>query len=75
MALSSEVPGFVITPYFEASIRVLMKKEIGIRPIAAGNTLRRLATNVVVKPLSVRLDQEIRLIQFECEAASHTVKA
>ena len=81
MVLRGEVPDFVITTFFGASISALMKKDGGIRPIAVGNTLRRLATKVGVKPLSVRLGQELRPIQLGfstkggCEAAAHAARA
>jgi hypothetical protein len=55
MVLRGEVPDFIVTTFFGASISALIKKDGGIRPIAVGNTLRRFATKIGVKPLSARL--------------------
>jgi len=55
MVLRGEVPDFIVTTFFGASISALIKKDGGIRPIAVENTLRRLATKIGVKPLSARL--------------------
>ena len=80
MVLRGEVPDFIVTTFFGASISALIKKDGGIRPIAVGNTLRRLATKIGVKPLSARLGQELRPVQLGfstnggCEAAAHAAR-
>ena len=48
----------------DGSFCTLTKPNGGIRPIAAGNTLRRLATNVASGTLDDTLGEEFRPVQF-----------
>ncbi len=77
MVLRGEIPDFVTPIFFGASLCALAKKDGGVRPIAVGNTFRRLATKVGLKPLSAGLGQHLRPVQLGfgtsggCEAAVH----
>lgn len=51
LLLRDEVPDFIITTFYGDAISAWMKKDGGVRPIAVGNTLPRLATTVGVKPV------------------------
>lgn len=63
MEIWSEVPDFIITNFYGASIIALMKKDGGICTITVGYTLRSLASKGRVKALSWRLGKELRTIQ------------
>ena len=44
--LRGELPAFILPLFYGARLIALNKKDGGVRPIAVGNTLRRLATEV-----------------------------
>ena len=78
--LRGEVPDFAVSTFFGATLCALTKKDGGIRPIAVGNTLRRLAAKVGARPLSHSLGSELRPVQLgystkgDCEAAAHSAR-
>ena len=78
--LRGEVPHFAVSSFFGASLCALTKKDGGVRPIAVGNTLRRLAIKVGARPLSETLGAELRPVQLGfstkggCEAAVHAAR-
>jgi len=78
--LRGEVPDFAVSTFFGATLCALTKKDGGIRPIAVGNTLRRLAAKVGARPLSHSLGSELRPVQLGystkggCEAAAHSAR-
>ena len=66
---------------FAASLTALWKMDGGIRPIAVGNVLRRLASMIAAKRVIPELCRQLPLVQFcvgvsgGCEAADHAVCA
>jgi len=80
MVLRGEVPDFATSTFFGASLCALSKKDRSVRPIAVGNTLRRLATKVGALPLTPALGEELRPVQLGfstkggCEAAVHAAR-
>ena len=80
LILRGEVPEFARPMFYGASLCALMKKDGGIRPIAVGCTLRRLATKVGARPLSSEIGDHLRPVQLGfstkggCEAAAHAVR-
>jgi hypothetical protein len=80
MALRGELPNFALPYFYGASLLALNKKDGGIRPIAVGNSLRRLVTKAGLKPLSEALGEELRPVQLGfatkggCEAAIHATR-
>ena len=78
--LSGNVPEHITDTFFGANLCALNKDGGGIRPIAVGNTLRRLATKVGQKPIAHGLGNHFRPTQlgFEtkggCEAAVHATR-
>ena len=63
-AILREVPDFAVSTFFGATLCALTKKDGGIRPIAVGNTMRRLAAKVGARPLSHSLGSELRPVQL-----------
>ena len=65
---------------FSANLTALRKKDGGIRPVAVGNVLRRLAAKVVCYAVSSAVPYELSPIQIGCsvkgraEAAIHAVR-
>ena len=57
--LRGEVLDFAVSTFFGATLCALTKKDGGIRPIAVGNTLRKLAAKVGARPLSHSLGSEL----------------
>ena len=80
LVLRGEVPGLAQAAFFGAALTALRKPDGGIRPIAVGNTFRRLATKLALKPLSTELGQQLRPTQLGygtrggCEAAAHSTR-
>ena len=78
--LWGKVPGFALSTFYGATLCALQKKGGGVRPIAVGNTLRRLATKVGARPLSAALGNELQPVQLGfsckggCEAAAHATR-
>ena len=66
---------------FSANLTALRKKDGGIRPIAVGNTFRRLAAKVICQPAVRSLAPDLIPIQLGvgvpggCEAASHAIRS
>ena len=81
LLLRGEVPEFARQVFYGARLCALGKKDGGVRPIAAGNVLRRLAAKVGARPSSARLGSELRPIQLGfstrggCEAAVHAARS
>ena len=81
LLLSGEVPEFARQVFYGARLCALGKKDGGVRPIAVGNVLRRLAAKVGARPSSARLGSELRPIQLGfstrggCEAAVHAARS
>ena len=79
-AILREVPDFAVSTIFGATLCSLTKKDGGIRPIAVGNALRRLAAKVGACPLSHSLGSELRPVQLGystkggCESAAHSAR-
>jgi hypothetical protein len=65
----------VVPSFFGATLCALKKKDSGLRPIAVGNTLRRLAAKAGLRQVSTGLGAELRPVQLGfgtqggCEAA------
>ena len=73
--LSGKIPETIRPAFYGASLCALSKKGGGIRPIAVGNTLRRLATKVVLAPITPTIRGQLEPTQLGvgtpsgCEAA------
>ena len=73
--ISGEVPQSVRPLVFGASLCALSKKDGGVRPIAVGNTIRRLATKTIIYPMTADLREQLQPNQLGvgtpagCEAA------
>jgi len=80
LVLRGEVPEFARPIFYGATLCALSKKDGGIRPIAVGSTLRRLATKVGAKPLASEIGDSLRPVQLGfstrggCEAAAHAAR-
>ena len=80
LILSGGVPEFAVGVFYGASLCALSKKDGGVRPIAVGNTLRRLATKVGAKAMSAGIGETLRPVQLGfstkggCEAAAHAAR-
>ena len=78
--LRGEVPDFAKPIFYGATLCALGKKDGGIRPIAVGNTLRRLAAKVGADPMSAGIGEYLRPAQLGfstrggCEAAAHAAR-
>ena len=64
LMLKVEVPEFALLIMYGAAMFALSKKNGGIRPIAVGNTLRRLATKVGAKSISASIGEALRPVQL-----------
>lgn len=62
--LRGEIPEFAIPALFGTNLCGIQKKDGGIRPIAVGNTLRRLATKVGARNRLQTLGEELRPVQL-----------
>ena len=77
MVLRGGVSADITSVFFGASLCALSKKDGGIRPIAVGNTLRRLATKMGAETVAGNLGRELQPVQLGvstrggCEAAAH----
>ena len=80
LILEGDVPEFVVPLFYGASVSALNKKGGGIRPIAVGSTLRRLAVKVGAEPMSDAIGEHLRPAQLGfstrggCEAAAHAAR-
>ena len=80
LILRGEVPAFVLSTFYGATLCALEKKGGGVRPIAVGNTFRRLATKIGARRLSSALGRELQPVQLGvsckggCEAAAHAAR-
>ena len=78
--LRGEVPEFAQALMHGVLMFALSKKNAGIRPIAVGNTLRRLVTKVGAKSISASIGESLRPVQLGvsskggCEAAAHAAR-
>ena len=78
--LSGDVPEHIKDTFYGANPCALNQDGGGIRPIPVGNTLRRLAAKVGLKPIAHDLGNNFRPTQpgFEtnggCEAAVHAAR-
>jgi len=80
LTLGGEIPDFARSVFYGASLCALTKKDGGVRPIAVGNTLRRLATKVGARSMSSTIGDSLRPVQLGystrggCEAAAHAAR-
>ena len=80
LVLSGRVPESIRPLFYGASLCALSKKDGGIRPIAVGNTLRRLATKVLIFPTTAEIREQVQPTQLGvgtpagCEAALRAVR-
>ncbi|KAF0306974.1 Retrotransposable element SLACS protein [Amphibalanus amphitrite] len=80
LVLSGDVPASARDAFFGGALTALRKPGGGVRPIAVGNTYRRLATKVALKPISAELGDLLRPVQLGygttggCEAAAHATR-
>ncbi|PXF39673.1 hypothetical protein BWQ96_10627 [Gracilariopsis chorda] len=80
LILRGDVPEFARPVFYGATLSALGKKDGGVRPIAVGNTLRRLAVKVGSRPMAASLGESLRPIQLGvstrggCEAAVHATR-
>ena len=58
--LRGEVPQFAVLILYGAKECAVRKKDGGIRPIAVGNTLRRLSVKVGSRPIVQAIVEELR---------------
>ncbi|GAV09740.1 hypothetical protein RvY_19228 [Ramazzottius varieornatus] len=78
--LLGRIPDAICGVLYGASLTALKKKDGGLRPVAVGNTLRRLAGKIVVKRVGRVLEEQVRPEQVGCgtrggaEAAVHAVR-
>ena len=78
--LRGEVPQFAVPVLYGANECAIRKKDGGIRPIAVGSSLRRLAVKVGSRPIVQALGEELRPVQLGvstrggCEAAAHAAR-
>ncbi|GAV05564.1 hypothetical protein RvY_15670 [Ramazzottius varieornatus] len=79
--LHGKVPDNVCEVLYGASLTALKKKDGGIRPIAVGNTLRRLAGKIIGKRIGSEMEQRVRPEKVGrgttggAEAAVHAVRS
>ena len=75
------IPREVSPFFFGANLFALVKKDGGLRPVAVGNTLRRLASKCISYAVSQRAAAYLRPLQFGvgvrggCEAIVHATRA
>ncbi|GAU95300.1 hypothetical protein RvY_06942-2 [Ramazzottius varieornatus] len=80
LMLLGRIPDATCGVLYRASLTAVKKKDGGLRPIAVGNTLRRLAGKIVVKRVGRVLEEQVRPEQVGCgtrggaEAAVHAVR-
>ena len=80
LLLRGDVPDAARSIFYGATLVALRKKDGGVRPIAVGNTFRRLATKVGCKPMSAEIGDSLRPVQLGystrggCEAAAHAAR-
>ena len=78
--LRGEVPQFAVPVLYGANECGIRKKDGGIRPIAVGSSLRRLAVKVGSRPIVQALGEELRPVRLGvstrggCEAAAHAAR-
>ena len=78
--LRGELPAFILPLFYGARLIALDKKDGGIRPIAVGKTLRRLATKAGMSTEAIFLGDDLSPLQLGfgvrggCEAAVHAVR-
>ena len=78
--LNGQISDFACILFFSANLTALRKKEGGIRPIAVGNILRRLASKVANHFASHKVSNLLRPVQLgasaknACEAAVHSAR-
>ena len=76
-----ELPHHARDLLFASNLTALRKKDGGIRPIAVGNTIRRLAAKAACRPTIRSLSREFAPTQLGvgvpggCEAAAHAVRS
>ena len=79
--VKGKIPKEVSPFFFGANLFALVKKDGGFRPVAVGNTLRRLASKCVSYAVSGRASAYLRPLQFGvgvrggCEAVVHATRA
>ena len=61
--MRGELPAFILPLFYGARLIALNKKDGGVRPIAVGNTLRRLATKAGLSSEAAFLGQELSPVQ------------
>ncbi|GAV06934.1 hypothetical protein RvY_16842 [Ramazzottius varieornatus] len=66
LIVQGKVPTSVTSIFFEASLTAPKKKDGGIRPIAVGNTLRRLPAKIVSKRVGKEVDKRATPRQVGC---------
>ena len=79
--LRGEVPQFAVPILYSANECAIRKKDGGIRPIAVGNTIRRLSVKVGSKIVVRALGEELRPVQLGVstiegwDAATHAARS
>ena len=77
MVLQGTICQQALPIFFGARLCALEKKDGGIRPIAVGNTLRRVAGKVISQNIQLEMGRYLRPVQLGygtkagCEAAIH----
>ncbi|KAI5645635.1 reverse transcriptase (RNA-dependent DNA polymerase) domain-containing protein [Phthorimaea operculella] len=80
LILSGRVPNDITPVLYGANLCALKKKDGGIRPIAVGSTLRRIASKICCKKVLPQLSSRFQPIQLGfgskggCEAAVHATR-
>ncbi|CAK1587163.1 unnamed protein product [Parnassius mnemosyne] len=78
---SGNVNPEIVPILFGANLIALTKKDGGVRPIAVGSTLRRLASKIAVRHILQKLNSEFEPVQLGfgvkggCEAAVHALRS
>ena len=62
--MQGELPTFILPLFYGARLIALNKKDGGVRPIAVGNTLRRLAAKAGLSSEAVFLGEELSPVQL-----------
>ena len=79
--LQGQIPQHARDLLFAANLTALRKKDGGVRPIAVGNVIRRLASKMAAKCVIPELRRQLPPVQLGvgvssgCEAAAHHVRA
>lgn len=64
--IGGRLPQFILPLFYAASLTAIKKKDGGVRPIACGLSVRRLAAKILLKRLKVQYTEVLRPRQLGC---------